>query len=275
MPHKVHMMIAAYMYSDPAVNTAEGLGGGGYALAGNFFQVHRAKQMMARGELPGDRPGFVEAGFEMERINPRAQFAPVPKEDCLINEYNGGGGFGDPLERDPELVRVDVEEECVSRAAVERHCGVIFGPNGEVDERATQSCRDAIRAERLAGAKQWGAESRGEGGPVGGAVVAIEGAAGGVDVISAEGELLWACSSCGEQFGPAEGNFKLAAGYRDDDPHQVDERLYPDPAQFGDGTIVLRRYFCPSCATMLAQDFCRADDPPLHDYSIRKLPIGD
>jgi N-methylhydantoinase B len=60
----------------------------------------------------------------------------------------GGGGYGDPLERDPARVSEDVELGFVSRQAAEDIYGAVFDAKGHLDERATQAKRDARRAVR-------------------------------------------------------------------------------------------------------------------------------
>jgi N-methylhydantoinase B/oxoprolinase/acetone carboxylase alpha subunit len=52
-----------------------------------------------------------------------------------------GGGYGDPLDRDPSLVEADVREGFVSRANAERLYGVVIDEAGAVDEGATAHCR--------------------------------------------------------------------------------------------------------------------------------------
>jgi N-methylhydantoinase B len=62
---------------------------------------------------------------------------------------SGGGGFGDPLERDPERVLQDVIEEKVTPAHARSAYGVVIasGPEGpRVDEAMTRACRTAMRA---------------------------------------------------------------------------------------------------------------------------------
>ena len=56
-------------------------------------------------------------------------------------EMSGGGGFGNPFERDVERVRDDVLNELVSREAAERDYGVILTSDGAVDEKATNRRR--------------------------------------------------------------------------------------------------------------------------------------
>jgi len=67
----------------------------------------------------------------------------VPEGDRLIMEMPGGGGFGDPLTRDPEQVRDDVLNDLVSREAAERDYGVVLRDDGAVDEDATRKRRSA------------------------------------------------------------------------------------------------------------------------------------
>ena len=71
----------------------------------------------------------------------------------LAYQYGGGGGFGSPLERDPEAVREDALDEYVSvEAARERYGVVLTGSveacDLEVDRDATESLRARLRAER-------------------------------------------------------------------------------------------------------------------------------
>ena len=61
-----------------------------------------------------------------------------------------GGGYGDPLERDPALVAEDALEGYVSRESAEHLYGVLLAVDGSVDGAATQAARDRMRREREA-----------------------------------------------------------------------------------------------------------------------------
>ncbi|MDZ7701386.1 MAG: hydantoinase B/oxoprolinase family protein [Halobacteriales archaeon] len=61
----------------------------------------------------------------------------------------GGGGYGDPLERDPAAVREDVLDDKVSVEAAAEAYGVVV-EDGRVDEAATERRREAIRERREA-----------------------------------------------------------------------------------------------------------------------------
>jgi len=60
-------------------------------------------------------------------------------------ETPGGGGFGDPLTRDPLRVARDVELGYVTPAAARRDYGVVIAENGAVDAAATAALRSGAR----------------------------------------------------------------------------------------------------------------------------------
>ena len=57
----------------------------------------------------------------------------------------GGGGWGDPLERDPALVGKEIRQGLVSAEGAKAY-GVVASTEGSVDETATASLREAMRA---------------------------------------------------------------------------------------------------------------------------------
>jgi N-methylhydantoinase B len=80
-----------------------------------------------------------------------ADWVPIAAGQLINYDYGGGGGWGDPLERDPQAVLDDVLDEYVSVAGAERDYGVVFTGSAEdlslaVDHGATA----ALRAERRA-----------------------------------------------------------------------------------------------------------------------------
>jgi N-methylhydantoinase B len=59
----------------------------------------------------------------------------------------GGGGWGDPLQRDPELVAKEVRQGLVTLPGARRY-GVVIAVDGSVDIPATAALRDRMRGER-------------------------------------------------------------------------------------------------------------------------------
>jgi N-methylhydantoinase B len=76
----------------------------------------------------------------------------IPAGTLVRIDTTGGGGWGDPLEREPPLVALDATQGKVSRQSAVDDYGValIPGPDGSygVDESATRARRDELRAQR-------------------------------------------------------------------------------------------------------------------------------
>jgi N-methylhydantoinase B len=66
--------------------------------------------------------------------------------DTIAHVLSGGGGFGDPLERDPEAVVRDVRSGWLSRERAREAYGVVVDETGAVDADATCEERDQRRA---------------------------------------------------------------------------------------------------------------------------------
>jgi N-methylhydantoinase B len=84
----------------------------------------------------------------------REQWLPAKVEGIKVKEgdvlyFNtwGGGGWGDPYARDPELVRTDVARGLVTPDGARRY-GVVITDNHSVDAAATAALRATLVAER-------------------------------------------------------------------------------------------------------------------------------
>jgi N-methylhydantoinase B len=80
---------------------------------------------------------------------------PLAAGQVLRVVTTGGGGWGDPLEREPELVRRDVSEGKVSLEAARAEYGVVLAPGAseeeyEIDSTETDTLRAAMRSARKA-----------------------------------------------------------------------------------------------------------------------------
>ena len=73
---------------------------------------------------------------------------PVPIGAEAIVRTGGGGGWGNPLERDPAHVAHDVREELITPDAARRDYGVVLTAKGALDSAATQSLRAQMAATR-------------------------------------------------------------------------------------------------------------------------------
>lgn len=73
--------------------------------------------------------------------------SPIVAGDVWYHSWQGGGGYGDPLLREPARVAIDVERGAVSPAAARDIYGVVLA-DGAADEEATAAQREAIRKGR-------------------------------------------------------------------------------------------------------------------------------
>jgi N-methylhydantoinase B len=96
------------------------------------------------------------ATLDADGADPRAMpglcdWEPLRAGQLVRIETTGGGGWGDPLDRDPWRVELDVRQGKISRAAAEAEYGVVLiGPDEDaaVDHVETVTVRDRRRAER-------------------------------------------------------------------------------------------------------------------------------
>ena len=82
-----------------------------------------------------------------EWLPAKVEGVKVKKGDLLYFNTWGGGGWGDPYDRDPELVRQDVGRRLVSRKGALRY-GVVIDDDGAVDSDATHAMREELRGAR-------------------------------------------------------------------------------------------------------------------------------
>ena len=106
-------------------------------------RASRQKQLrkVAGGELE-TIGGLAEDGSWYPQMLGNVAFKPG---EAFVFESGGGGGWGDPLERDPALVAQDVRNGIVSPEQAESAYGVVLTGAGafEVDQQATQERRNS------------------------------------------------------------------------------------------------------------------------------------
>lgn len=200
-------------------------------------------------EYPTDVAGC--RGADEEHIN--FGTTQIGEDDILYVRHCGGGGYGDPLDRDPELVLEDVVNGLVTPGPAADIYGVVIGADGTVDAGATEERRGAMRAERLGGeTPRYADPARADVEPTGRRISEY------LQVTDTDAGPAPQCTYCGHA---------LDAGNRWKD--SVPRRQVPMPAA-GPGRkdspdFAMWQFFCPSCATQLDIDIAYRDDLPLYD----------
>jgi N-methylhydantoinase B len=122
---------------------------GGYPAPNIEMHVVRnsdIKERFKRGQFPRDAE---EIAGEEDHPYPKS-FWEVNSDDVLVYLCGGGGGYGDPLERDPQLVLKDVREGECTIDYVRDSYGVVITPGSlDLDEDATEKLRREMKEERL------------------------------------------------------------------------------------------------------------------------------
>jgi N-methylhydantoinase B len=105
--------------------------------------------------LLGGHPGTIcEARVERDAdsssvsVKKRTRY-PISNQDRVVFLTAGGGGWGDPLERKPELVAHDVREGYISPERAADYGVVLNAANGEADLKSTEALRARLRDEKL------------------------------------------------------------------------------------------------------------------------------
>lgn len=137
---------------------------GGYPSTTNIAVVKRDTDvwtMLARGSIPR---GLEELDGELQ-VLPAITRTSQAAADVYLCISTGGGGFGDPLERDPELVRMDASRGAVSFEHASGAYGVVLrveaGDVVVVDIEATSRRRAELRGLRRSAAARSAEEPRG------------------------------------------------------------------------------------------------------------------
>jgi N-methylhydantoinase B len=128
-------------------NSGQGMFGG-YPGAPSLLMLKegtRVAEIIAADKSPDQ---LVDVGGS-GRLLPYCEF-DIGKNDVLYMRMSSGGGYGDPLEREPERVLSDVEDAIVSRAEAKEVYGVVLnGDDPVLDLAATDELRLRLRQDRL------------------------------------------------------------------------------------------------------------------------------
>ena len=211
---------------------------------------------MARGEMPTT---LEEVGGEQEYGACYAESYIAPGEVFYMH-WQGGGGYGDPLLRDPAAVALDLREDKVTETGAHEVYGVVLA-DGEVDDDATRDRRQQLRDER---------RSRGS---------SVEGTAQSVDLAGArrlddnlveaqlDGHAVVGCAHCGRVLGDARADGQLQLARFDGPSSTAGPQVTSDPALYVDDEVVFRQFCCPGCSTAVYSSIV----PAAHEDHVLQL----
>lgn len=253
--HEVESLVACHGYQSP---TSRGLFGG-YPSGCNHRRLLRnsnIRELMQGGVFPDSMNGLVGEETQFTAKPPEFEFAHDDVYEC---NPTAGGGWGDPIGREPELVARDVTGGAFSAASAERIFGVAVTASGDVDEAATAARRNAILQERLS----WPVTRRLQHTPH------VHGNAEALAIVGdvarilklTDGRSYFVCN-CGHVIAPADENWKDYAAHA----QATAEDLGPRVRIHADLEVV--RHACPGCGTLLDVEVKRRGEDSLFDIEI-------
>jgi N-methylhydantoinase B len=232
---------------------------GGHPGCTNWYTMVRDSDVLeqfAAGHIPDH---LDELSGDRADVNPKEPSIPQGPTDVYHVRWNGGGGYGDPLDRDPEQVGLDVELSVVTRESADAYYGVVLSGDGfDVDAEATDKLREERRRSRMS----WDVAAAGESE----SVPESDDDRELTETLVLSGSAI-ACGRCRTRLSAADGNYKDGCGTIEG---AVEESgpLMVDPAVFVDQKLAFRQYVCPGCGTLVETEVALAGDPVLHDIQI-------
>ena len=203
-----------------------------------------------KGDLPSTSEEF---RGEVVDLGAKPGEFKITRGDIFEYTWQGGGGYGDPLDRYPERVLDDVNTGAVSPESAEAVYGVaLIGSPAKVDLAITRSLRQQMKDRRLGEASRPAHVSRINGGrrllPMGEAL----------EVVAVDNRLVLRCK-CACDFGDADKNWKERAAVL-----RVGASV-AGPRRKLHRELEMVEFICPSCGTLLSVDIKKRDDPFICD----------
>jgi N-methylhydantoinase B len=229
---------------------------GGYPSSTVQFSIQRdsnIRELHKRGITP---QSIEEIEGELERFG-ELSLTHMGRDDVYFFTSTGGGGYGDPLERDPDLVVNDFRNFLVTRQAAREIYGVHVQEDGRsADPEETAALRLRIRTRRIGKPP---VESR------------LEGASKKARLneylclVERNGEERIACR-CGFSLSRSDDNYKVHALRKDFPIGAAGPHVDPSPLA-PRKTFAWREFYCPACALLLTTEVALEEDPVLWELN--------
>ena len=257
--HNTDIITQDTLSSGNAVPTSTGMMGGfpSTTNAYHFVTGSDIQQRFAARDMVEDHSNVVGTEVHLEL---RQENFIQTKDDVYAVRWSGGGGFGDPLKRDPAAIAHDLLHRNITPFAAREIFGAVLDAADEVDVAATEANRAAIKTERLKRLGNGRAPENRKG------EVRLQ-ASDNLDIRADAAGMYWACSDCATSLGAADENYKDNC-LVERRPVSTSNPLVGDPAVFVDDEVEFRLFHCPGCGTQIENEIAVSTDPILKDVEI-------
>lgn len=247
--HWMHGVLVAHGVSTP---TSQGIHGG-HPGSTNRLAIVRGADIEGANRRDHGAATFEDLGGEAEHFTMSPGEIMLHQGDVLAWSFNGGGGWGDPLDAEAKMVARETRAGKVSVDAAAGQYGVVV-VSGELDEPATESLRSRRRSERMA----WQVTTVSEGRRRVESMANARRIGDRLVVVQVDGQALTACD-CGHLLGPAEENWKLFAGRAEREAADLGPKVGLH------SELIAEAFACTGCGALLGTDVRWNKDEVLHD----------
>ena len=265
-PHGVERLRCSLTSHGVEVPISYGQFGALPGVCSNAMIIHKSdvQEKYANSELPlkletVSEPMDLDAlGGKVQVLAAKQDELPLFPGDIVQYTWQGGGGYGDPLNRNVDEVIRDIEQGHIGEARAKEIYGVV---PGEAPEE-TAKRRESMRRERLERATKPETTNG-----MGGDSTVLTKFGGGLVLTQSSKEELYFDCECGHRFCSSQENWKEHAAWHSLLPEELPEgiRLHT--------TMELVEYLCPNCGRRHSLDVKERDMKPLHDLKLNRWSV--
>lgn len=224
---------------------------GGYPGSLRSFKLIEGSNIRAlfkEGKIPSSIDEI--EGNRLTLYSPQGRY--IFKEGDVAHFFvAGGGGYGDPLDRDPLLILKDVKNGATASSVAESVYGVIVNSKMEIDFTETEKTRQKIIEDRLKRGKkldEYSNKNKINLEDVGNFIRKIN-ISEYLQILIYEKDSVIQCSKCNYIFCNKDENYKLFSLIDERYANQIGLIAEKHPKEGGE--MIYREYYCPGCATLL------------------------
>jgi N-methylhydantoinase B len=215
------------------------------------------EELFRNGVVPGSL-GELHGKLEIPPIMCTTQ---LRQGDILAGSTTGGGGYGDPLDRDSTLVVQDVVDHLVSLKCASKVYGVTLTPDLKLMNVQTNQRRKRIIRQRLAGIINPPVTDNNVGSKAG----QVKPASEYLEIVTSKSGVVIKCRKCKHVFCTSEFNYKEYALEKEFPVSRAGPQINPYKIA---NKFELREFYCPGCGVLLEVEINVKGDPYVWDLQL-------
>ncbi len=253
IPHNTETVTQDTLSSGNAIPTSPGLMGG-YPSTTNGYTFIRESNIgdcIKSASMPADTSDLTG---RHETLQLRQENFTQNPSDVYAVRWSGGGGFGDPFERDLTDIENDLDTFAVTAKAARSIYGVVILDDQSIDVTATIENRKRIKQKRVANTVKI-PKRKG---------TLVQESSDTLNIYCDAIGNYWCCASCQQPLGDASTNYKEQCS-QEKREISASNPLIGDPSRFIDDAVEFRQFYCTGCGALIDNEIAIASDEIIHD----------